>query len=389
MINRKILLILISIFTALSILVSGCGSKNTATNNNSSRNTKSTINLYTGGSDNVRATWEAVLKAFKDKNPDIDVKLQYLASGTGGVGGVDKLISAIKAGQKETDIDILETSDNDLIRIFNETRKDALTTLSTDKIPNMKNIVQKSTISGDKAMAFRGTTVLLAYNSDKVQTPPKTADELYDWIKKHPGRFAYNDPTTGGAGDSFLITAIYNKLPEEALTSDDKKWKDQWKPGFDLLKELHPFMYKASGKVQYPKKNQGTLDLLANGEVDMIPAWADMTLDQKSRGLLPKSIKLAQIDPPFTGGIQTLVIPSMSKNKEAAYKLLNFVASPEGQKIFVEKMKAIPVIKTSLLSKDTLDVLSGLDIKKLRTYTIGALDGEAQKKWQSEIATLN
>jgi putative spermidine/putrescine transport system substrate-binding protein len=129
--------------------------------------------------------------------------------------------------------------------------------------------------------------------------------------------------------------------------------------------------------------------LLANGEVDMIPAWADMTLDQKSRGLLPKSIKITQIDPAFTGGIQTLVIPSISKNKEAAYKLLDFVASPEGQKIFVEKMKAIPVIDTSLLSKDTLDMLSGLDVKKLRTYTIGALERELQKRWQSEIATLN
>lgn len=385
MINKKILLILISIFTALSILVSGCGSKNTATNNN----TKATINLYTGGSDNVRVTWEAVLKAFKDKNPDIDVKLQYLASGTGGVGGADKLISAIKAGQKETDIDILETSDNDLVRIFQEAGNDALTTLSTDNIPNMKNIVQNSSVGGDKAMPFRGTTVVLAYNSDKVPTPPKTADELYDWIKKYPGRFAYNDPTTGGAGGSFVITAIYNKLPEEALTSDDKKWQAQWDPGFALLKELHPFMYKASGKVQYPKKNQGTLDLLANGEVDMIPAWADMTLDQKSRGLLPKSIKITQIDPAFTGGIQTLVIPSISKNKEAAYKLLDFVASPEGQKIFVENMKAIPVINTSLLSKDTLDMLSGLDVKKLRAYTIGALERELQKRWQSEIATLN
>lgn len=376
---RKIGLTMATFITAASFLLTGCGAAGGG---------KASINLYSNGSDNVRITWEAVLEAFKVKNPNIEVNLQFLASGTGGQAGVDKLIAALKAGQKDIDIDLLETTDNDLGRICNEAGKDALSTLTVDKIPNLKNVKSKSSVGGDSAVVFRGTTVLLAYNSDKVQTPPKTDAELYEWIKKNPGRFAYNDPTTGGSGDSFVVTAIYNKLPAEALKSDDPKWKEQWKPGFDLLKELHPFMYKASGKVQYPAKNQGTIDLLASGEVDMIPAWADMILDQKSRGLLPKSIMLTQITPAFTGGIQTIVVPSLSKNKEAAYKLLDFVVSPEGQNIFVEKQKAIPVIDNSLLPKETVEMLSGLEVKEFRSYTIGKLSDDEKKMWQQDIATL-
>jgi len=349
---------------------------------------KTTINLYTSGSDNVRVTWEAVLAAFKEKNPDINVNLQFLASGTGGQGGVDRLISAIKAGQKTTDIDILETADNDIGRILTEAGKDSLAVIDASKVPNVKNIMQKSSVGGNQAIAFRGTTVLVAYDSAKITTPPKTPAELYAWIKSNPGRFAYNDPTTGGSGASFVVTAAYNFLPPEALTSNDPSWKTKWDQGFNLLKELHPYFYKASGKVQYPAKNQGTLDLLATGEVWMIPAWADMVLDQKSRNLLPQTIRLTQIEPAFTGGIQTMVVPALSSKKEASYKLLNFIASAEGQQIFVEKMKAIPVIDTTMLAKSTIDMLSGLQVKGFRTYTIGKLGDDMMRRWQEEIATL-
>ena len=301
---------------------------------------------------------------------------------------MDKLIAAVKAGQKQIDIDLLETADNDITRILGEAGPQALTPITAKEVPNIANIIQKPSVGADYAVPFRGTTVLVAYNSDKVPTPPKTYDELLAWIKANKGRFAYNDPTTGGSGGSFVLTAIYNFLPPEALVSSDQKWAGQWDKGFALLKELHPFMFKASGKVQYPVKNQGTIDLLKDGEVDIIPAWADMILDQKSRGLLPPSTKLTQIDPAFTGGIQALVVPALSKGKQAAYKLLNFVASPAGQKIFVESMKAIPILPASSLPKETNDMLAGLEIKSFRPYTVGALEDALDKRWQTEIATL-
>jgi putative spermidine/putrescine transport system substrate-binding protein len=251
----------------------------------------------------------------------------------------------------------------------------------------MAGVLAKSSVAPDRSMAYRGTAVFIAYNSDKVPVPPKTEKELHAWIKANPGRFAYNDPGTGGSGNSFVITTVYNLMPPEALTSPDEKWMAQWDAGFAVLKDLHPYLYKASGKVQYTVKNQGSLDLLASGAIWMCPAWADMTLDQKSRGLLPASIKLQQIDPPLTGNITQAVIPVMSKNAEAAYKFLNFVASVEAQDILVNVMKAIPVIDTNKLPKATVDLLSGLEIR-FRSYTIGGLNTKLQERWSKEIATL-
>jgi putative spermidine/putrescine transport system substrate-binding protein len=346
------------------------------------------INLYSSGSDNVRIQWEAVIEGFNKTNPGITVTQQFIASGTGTRTDLLKLIAAWNAKQKEIDIDIMaDVGETDLTRIAKEASLDALVKLDTKNIPNMAGVLGKSAVAPDRAMAYRGTAVFIAYNSDKVPTPPKTEKELHAWIKANPGKFAYNDPATGGAGRSFVLTTIYNLMPVEALTSTDEKWVAQWDAGFNVLKGLHPFLYNASGKVQYTVKNQGSLDLLAAGAIWMCPAWADMTLDQKSRGLLPASIKLQQLEPPLTGSITTLVVPSMSKNSAAAFKFMNYVASVEAQDILVNVMKAIPVIDSNRLPKATVDLLSGLEIR-YRTETIGALQTKMYERWTKEIATL-
>jgi putative spermidine/putrescine transport system substrate-binding protein len=347
-----------------------------------------TINLYSSGSDNVRIQWEAIIAGFAKTNPGFEVKQQYIASGTGTRTDLLKIIAAWNAKQKEIDVDIMaDTDDSQLIQISKEASLDALAKLDPKKIPNMAGVVSKSTVAPDKAMAYRGTAVFIAYNSDKVPNPPKTEKDLHAWIKANPGKFAYNDPGTGGAGSSFVLTTVYNRMPAEALTSPDEKWMAQWDAGLNVLKDLHPSLYSASGKVQYTVKNQGSLDLLAAGTIWMCPAWADMTLDQKSRKLLPASIKLQQIDPALTGNITLLVVPSMSKNADLAFKFMNYVASVEAQDILVNVMKAIPVIDSARLPKATVDLLSGLEVR-FRTQTVGGLGSKLNQRWTKEIAIL-
>lgn len=348
-----------------------------------------TITLYSGGSDNVRAAWDLIIKEFEAENPDIKVQLEFIASGTSSQSAVDKLIAAEKAGEKSVNIDLVEVNDGDVAKLIKEVNDKAIAKIDTNIATNLKNVTIKPPVGEGSVIPFRGTTVVLAYNSEVVPNPPKTADELYAWIKANPGRFAYNDPTTGGSGSSFVVTAIYNQLPAEAFTSEDPKWKNEWNKGFDLLKDLNQYMYKASGKVQYPAKNQGTLDLLANGEVDMIPSWADMALEQKSKGLLPEAIKITQIEPSFTGGVMSLIIPAKSQKQAEATKFINFVISKKGQNAFLDNMKAIPVITSEELGGDSKEKLAGLQISKFRTYFIGNLSGDLMKMWQEQIPTLN
>ena len=314
---------------------------------------------------------------------------QYLASGAGTRTDVTKLIAAYNSGQKDIDIDIMaDIGESELNQIKTQASVDALLKLDASKIPNWSGVLSKSIMAPDRALVYRGTAVFLAYNSTYVKDPPKTEAELHAWIKANPGRFAYNDPGTGGAGSAFVTTTIYNLLPVDALQSADEKWMAQWDAGFAKLKELHPYLYKASGKVQYTVKNQGSLDLLASGDIWMCPAWADQTLDQKSRGLLPASIKLAQIEPALTGTPTSLVIPSMAKTAAASYKFLNYVVSVEAQDMLVNVMKAIPVIDTKKLPAATLDLLSGLQMKNYRISALGGLGTKLNERWTKDIATL-
>ncbi len=374
--------------TALcATLLMACGVPSSASANKTS-GAKKTITLWAGGSDNVRTQFNQQVEKFNSTNKlGYTVKLEFILSGTGAQGLSDRVIAAEKAGQKNTDFDVIELGDDEFLNYTTQGGAGIFSKLDKSKIVNYKNLKTKPTFGADYVVPYRGTTVVLAYNSATVSTPPKTTDELYSWIKAHPGRFAYNTPDSGGAGSSFVMTTVYNYLSKDAMTSTDKKWEDQWDQGFAKLKELAPYMYKSGGKVVYPNKNQGTLDLLANKEVDMIPAWADMVISQKSQGTLPDSIKMTQLTPSFTGSTVTFGIPSIGSNPDGAYAFIDYMLTPQAQNIALKSMAAIPVIDISKLDSSLTGTISGLKVDTFRMGSIGPLGTDLNTRWSKDIGS--
>ena len=207
-------------------------------------------------------------------------------------------------------------------------------------------------------------------------------------MKANPGRFAYNAPGTGGAGDSFARTSVYNFLDAEAITSDDPSWVDQWDEGFAFLADIHQYMYTSGGSIVYPNKNQGSLDLLNQGEIDMCPNWADMVLSQRAAGQLKESIKIAQIDPAFTGSLQTLAIPTIGSNQEGACAFMNYMCSDAAQQMMVKEMAAIPLVDASNLDLTGFEDVANLDVSSFRIMSIGDLSTQFNERWDNEIGAL-
>ena len=353
---------------------------------------KSVVNLWATGSDNVREVYESLIEDFHKNSPyaeQYEVKLQFMLSGTGAQSMADMLAAAKKANQEKTDYDLVDFSGDDLSKVVSLIGEDSFVRLDTLNIPNAANVAAKSSVATDYAQPFRGTTVILAYDSSNVPAPPATMDELVTWMKKHPGRFAYNTPGTGGAGDSYVRYSVYNFLPEEAFTSDDPKWMEQWDKGFAFLKELHPFMYSSGGSIVYPNKNQGTLDLLNQGEIDMCANWADMVLSQRASGEIRDSIKITQIDPSFTGSLQTLAVPGFGSNPDGAAAFIDYMLSPGAQELMVREMAAIPLIDASSMDMTGYEDLEGLDVSSFRLQSIGDLSTKFNERWDNEIATLS
>lgn len=361
----------------------------TACSSGSASGKKETFKIWANGSDNVKTQFEQQIAQFNKTSDKYEAQLNFITSGTGAQGLSDRLIAAVKAGQKNTDYDLVENSDSDMVTYVSQCGEDVFEKIDRSGMKNIGNLKFESSVEKDRIVPYRGTCVLLAYNSDMVSNPPKTTQELYAWIKANPGKFAYNTPDSGGAGGSFVTTSVYNPLDKSALTSTDKANEQKWDQGFSLLKELHPYLYKSSGKVVYPNKNQGTLDLLANKEIAMCPAWADMVISQKTQGTMPASIQLVQLDPAFTGNLVGFSIPTIGSHSKAATAFIDYMLSPEAQNIALKSMAALPVIDYSKLDADAVKSISTLNITSFRMSSIGKLSADLNDRWKKDIATLS
>lgn len=350
------------------------------------------INLWATGSDNVRQIFEALAADFNTDSEyagKYEVKLSFMLTGTGTQTLVDMIAAAYKSKQTNTDYDIVDFSGDDLSGIISLIGEEAFEKLEPAKVPNAASVSAMSAVANGYSQPYRGTTVVLAYNSKKISVPPKTTDELTQWIMDNPGRFVYNTPGTGGSGDSFVRTAVYNFIDDaSAVMSDDEKWMNEWDAGFAYLAKIHPYMYKSGGSVVYPNKNQGTLDLLSNGEIDMCPTWADMLLSQRAAGTVPEYIKMTTIQPSFTGSVQGLIVPSFGSNKDGAFAFINYILSQQAQTMLVRKMAAIPLVDTTEMDLTGYEDLRDLDVSKFRVMSIGKLSTSFNKRWDSEISTL-
>lgn len=365
--------------------LSACGQQGDA-----SEEAQQTVTLWAGGSDNVKVGMEQIVKAFNasEKGEEYQLKLEFIMSGSGSQSLSDRIIAAKKVGESNTDYDLILVSDAEVGVFLQEGGEDIFVPYEEAKIPNLANVQTKVSSGEGVLVPYRGTTVVLAYNSENVSSVPETATELYQWIEDNPGRFAYNTPGSGGAGSSFVQTVLYNELPEEALTSSDAEWKAEWSKGFERLKSLHSSMYQTGGQTIYPNKNQGTLDLLINQEVDMIPAWADMVITNLANGTLPENIKMTQVEPGFTGNVDGLAIPSIGSNIEGAQAVMDFMLTTQAQQILLDTMAAIPVIDSSLISSDNSIYLKDLKIDSFRTSSLGTLANELNEEWDQTIGTM-
>ena len=353
-----------------------------------------TVNFWTTGSQNVGDVFAEVIKTYNAKEDRAcNVELQFVLSGSGDASMSSRYAAAYITG-KDTSFDMMAGNGTDFMGYINECGSDAaFLDLDTSKMPNYSLLQMKPCVYEKKLVPYRGTTVVFSYDSAKLPDPPQTWDELVQWIKDNPGHFTYNDPSTGGAGQAFVYNAIYRLIddPDAFANAGDEKYLDMYDDGFAWLADIHPYLYTTGGHIQYAVKNQGALDLLASGEVDMVPAWADGTLDAIEMGTLPDTVKMYQLsDLSLTGTDCDMAICATSQHPDACYDFMNFVISPEAQQIFVEVMKAVPVISASELEQtDAVKAVSALNPADFNILSLGSNGSVIKERWTEDIATLN
>ncbi len=346
------------------------------------------INAYFDDDTNI-TDWmqNKIVPAFQKKFPQYQVKVVIVRGIGNGNGDIaDRADAALKSGaDPQADIIGMDaTSRPALIQ-------DGLwLKLDESNVPNSKNLV-KGIKTSDWSVPYRGSQVLLAYDSTKVKDSevPHTFADLITWIKAHPGQFVYCRPDKGGSGGNFVVRAIYEvtgKDPSIFKPGDpDPALLAKFPQAWDLLRSIHTSIYQNGS---YPAGNTQVLTLLSNGSVSMATVWSDQALQGLAKGVLPPTIKLAQLtDLPFPGGDSYFSIPKNSRNTKGATDFLNFLLEPDQQVSVVKDIGGFPAVTWSMLPQDLQSQYTSVIANTVPNWPGGKWDTERNKGWYDNVAT--
>ncbi len=339
------------------------------------------IAVAASGDTNVQELWQQILiPDFEKANPGTKVNFSFDLHGTNDQQNFAKLAAATQQG-KDPGVD--------LIASFTDKASSAgLLADIAPKVTNLANVDPKVVAAGGKgAIPYRASSVLLAYNPDKVSAPPGTLDALLAWIKANPGRFTYNSPKSGGSGQAFVVTVIDSKVPaadRETMSSSYKKELEKdWDPGWEILRGLNPFVYQ---KGVYPNGNNQVLQLLSSGQIDVAPVWSDQFISGQAAGTIPKTYKVQQIkNPSFTGGAAYVGVTKASKNQDLAAKLANFMLTPEEQAKIADKIAGYPAISMSKMSPVIQAKFQAADANNLRPGYFPDHSSDINNQWDQKV----
>ncbi|MBF4615191.1 extracellular solute-binding protein [Curtobacterium sp. VKM Ac-1376] len=373
-----------AIAAAATVALSGCVQSANASNASDTDGTTD-LTVFISGDTNVQDLWDkSLIPAFEKANPKIHVSTSIDLHGEHDAQTQANLATAVKA-DKSVAYDLVDAG-----FVTTAGKAGLLSTVSDSTIPNLKDVPDATKEQGgDSAIPYRASSVLLAYDSKTVTDPPETLDDLLAWIKDNPGEFAYNSPSSGGSGDSFVSTVLAKYLTaseqETMQTKYDKSLESKWDKGFAALKDLGPSTYQ---KGVYPNGNDQVVQLLGSGQIAMAPVWSDQFITSQKSGIIPKTVKAVQIaDPSFNGSASFLGIPKTepADKKAAAEKLADFVLSAKGQQLVASAVSGYPVVPLDSLPDSVAEQFADANPSQLRLGFQSDFSADMNAAWDAKV----
>lgn len=346
------------------------------------------IDWYTSSDTNILDFWANTVKpAFEAANPGITLNLVDAGDGAGIIAIGERAMAAKEQGA-DPQADFFESGDALLpsgaieAGVYTNIKEAGLTNYSK---------VNPLAIQSDYSLPYRGSQVLLAYDTSKLsaEDAPKTWDDLVTWIKANPGQFVYNRPDKGGSGGNFVRRAIHqaNGLDPDAFTLDnytEEYAAEALGKAWDLLAEIAPDLYDGGA---YTSGNTQSIQLLAQGVVTMTPVWSDQVLQAMSQGVLPESTGLVQLqDLALVGGFSRMTFFTNGVNKEAALKLGDFMLSEEMQTAILTEIGGFPGVSWDYVSADLREKFADIVPTSIPTFPGGPWGEAINEGWYRNVA---
>ncbi len=281
-------------------------------------------------------------------------------------GSTSEKLAKLRAAKDQYTFDALILTAGDVLAASKE---GLLETIDDVKVPEMKNLYDVArTISKGYGPAVSFDPLTLVYNKKRVTPAPDSWNVM--WDAKYKDKVAVSHASEDKGMFLLLLESYFNGGSEKNVD-----------PGFQKIKELAPnvgaWLTLSAQYVPY----------LEREEVWLAPYWngrAQLYKDQN----LPIDIAFPKEGTMAVSNIW--VVPKAAKNKELAYKFIDFYLQVEQQQAWAENIYYSPTNKNVKLAPDkAARVIYGPEqISKMRLPDAEVLATDRPKwveRWNKEI----
>ena len=317
---------------------------------------------------------------------------------------VNKLIIEKKAGKKDGSIDMIWINGEN----FKTAKENGLLWGPfAQKLPAVESYVNEKTLMYDFGEPIENLEApwgeaqfVFIYDRAKNENPPKSVDELKEWVMKNPGKFTYPAPPnfTGSAFIRHMVYEVTGGYEQYMKPLDKEEMSEKLQPVWEYLNEIEPYLWR-NGET-YPESQAKLHQLYSNGEVYITMGYHPLTAESKIReGQFPKTSKTYLLDKGTLFNNHYLTIPFNAKEKSGAMVAINFLLSPEAQ-----AAKADPanwgdntILDMDKLSVEDREKFESIDLgeasvsnEELASKRVPELSAEyvefIEKEWEKNVA---
>jgi putative thiamine transport system substrate-binding protein len=204
-----------------------------------------------------------------------------------------------------------------------------------DTVNKRSNVIDFTTPVDGLAVPWKLAQIVFVYDSARIKTVaevPRSAQELLEWSRRHPGRLTH-PKVSNFLGSTFLKQALYELTPDASLLQQpatDANFAAATAPLWAWYDQLRPTLWRQG--TQFPDNGSAQRQLLNDGEIDITlsfnPAEAAVSV---LGGQLPDTVRTFTMRKGTIGNTSFVAIPYNAAHKEGALLLANFLLEPATQ----------------------------------------------------------
>lgn len=333
----------------LSIVLAGCAQKNNGAGMGSTEDLLNatweqvakeakgqTVNLYMwGGSDSINKYIDEWVAPRLKEEADVTLK-RIPMNDTKDI--INKLLAEKQANKMQGSIDIMWVNGEN----FKTSKEnDLLWGSFASKLPNAQKYIDLKSpdVANDFGLSTEGMEApwgkaqfVFVYDEEKIKNPPKSMQQLKEWVMKNPGKFTYPAPPDF-SGSAFVRHAMYDTTGGHEQYLEDlnkEELESKLTPLWNYLNGIEFYLWR-EGKT-YPESLAKLDQLFANGEIWMSmgydPARASNLIE---KGTYPKTARTFVLDGGTLSNTHYLAIPFNARNPAGAMVAINFLLSSDAQ----------------------------------------------------------